>query len=319
MLVAFAIVTAQLASAASAAWSGARPTECAPLASPSASNVWERAKHAPLQRYCDRLASGAARLASGGGVLDAQAALASADDADHAVPGHAAPDVLRGRALVALGEWARAEAAMDSAAQKDPGAMSEPAALLARARALARMGRTADAEAALQTLLPRAADLPPAERGRAELEAGFLAEVRGPAGLDDAIAHFRQATRDAQDSLLQVAALALPLALDRAGEHEESRLAPGAGTLRRDPREVVADARVAEALADVGTPFEADALAAFALAEKDPAGARDLWTKFVAGAGGKGPWADHARARLQQGPGRALSASASQLVSRRTK
>jgi hypothetical protein len=57
------------------------------------------------------------------------------------------------------------------------------------------------------------------------------------------------------------------------------------------------DERARDALADVDALAEADALAAFALEERDPPAAREAWGRYLAGAGGKGPWADHARSR----------------------
>jgi tetratricopeptide (TPR) repeat protein len=272
---------------------GARPAECAPLSSASASNVWERAKYPALRRYCDLLAGGAAKLASGGGAEEAHEAIANADEAAAMLPGHAAPTVLRGRALVALGQWREGVAAIEEASAQDPHALDDTAALFAWARALGRVGRLADAEAALRALLPRASALPPSERGKAEIEAALLAEARGRAGIDEAIALFRQACRDAQDALQAVAGIGLSLSLDRAGEREESRATLGSG--KRDPRSVVEDARVVEVLGDVGALAEGDALAAFSLGDRDAAGARQLWSKYLAGQGGKGPWADHAR------------------------
>ncbi|MGO8994141.1 MAG: hypothetical protein ACLQVI_12495 [Polyangiaceae bacterium] len=300
MLVATLFVLGQVAGAGG--WTGARPTECAPLASATSSNVWERAKHSSLRRYCDLLASGAAKLASGPAPDDAREAIANADDAARALPGHAAPAVLRGRALVVLGQWHEAVAALEGAMAEDSHALDDPSALFAWARALGRVGRAADAEAAFHLLLPRVSGLSPAERGRAELEAALLAEGRGQAGLDDAIALLRQASRDAQDSLLAVSVMALSLALDRAGEREESRIALDTGAGKRDPREVAADQRAQDALADVGALGEADALVAVALGERDPRAARELWTTYLAGAGVKGPWADHARAHVLSSP-----------------
>jgi hypothetical protein len=282
--------------AGGASWSGARPAECAPLTGAASGNVWERAKYSGLRRYCDLLASGAAKLATGAGPAEAREAIASADEASRLLPGRAAPAVLRGRALVALGEWRQAVDAVEGVTAADPHALDDPAALFAWARALARVGRAADAESALHSLLPRAAGLPPAERGKAEIEAALLAQARGPTALGDAVALLRQAVRDAQDALLAVAGMALSLALDRAGQREESRVDLRAE--KRDPREVVVDPRAQEALADVGAESEADALAAFALEVHDPHAARDLWTRYLAGPGGKGPWADHARAQL---------------------
>jgi tetratricopeptide (TPR) repeat protein len=228
VLVVVALVLAQ----AAAPLQGARPAECAPLASVTASNVWERAKYPVLRRYCDLLSNGAAKLASTGDAADAREAIEDADEASRALPGYAAPAVLRGRALVALGQFREAVASMGEATAADPRALDDPAALLAWGRALGRVKRPADAEAAFLSLLPRAIALPPAERGEAELEAAFLAQARGKGGLDQAIALFRQAQRDAQDSLQAVASLALSLALDRAGEREESRVAEGGRGIR---------------------------------------------------------------------------------------
>ncbi|HEY2512487.1 MAG TPA: hypothetical protein VGI39_16585, partial [Polyangiaceae bacterium] len=170
-------------------------------------------------------------------------------------------------------------------------------------RTLARAGRRDDAEAAYRALLPRASSLSPAERGRAEVEAGLLAEARGAAGLDEAIAVLRQARRDAQDALQSVAAYALALALDRAGEREESRVVLG-GEARKDPHALVQDAQTQEALADAASSAEGDALEALACERSDPAQARAAWTKYLAGPGGQGPWADHARAHEAGGRGR---------------
>ena len=290
MLLAATLVIAQVGSAA---WSGARPAECAPLSAPAASNVWERAKYARLRRYCDLLAGGAAKLASAE-PGEAREAIANANEAARALPGHAAPGVLRGRALVALGQFQEGVAAIEEAVQLEPHALGDPAALLAWSRALGRVGRMADAAAAFRALLPHASALSPAERGKAEIEAAFLAQARGPDGLDEAISLFRQARRDAQDSLQALAGLALSLALDRAGEREESRVGL-AEAAKQDPRETVAEPRAREALADVGALAEGDALVAFAIAARDAAAAHELWSSYLAGSAGKGPWAEHAR------------------------
>jgi tetratricopeptide (TPR) repeat protein len=297
MLVALALLLGQTAFPA---WSGPRPTECAPLAGAMASNVWERAKYPALRKYCDLLASGAAKLASGASADEAHEAIAKAEEAAQTLPGHAAPTVLRGRALAALGQWRDAAAAMDEASALDPHALDDPAALFAWGRALGRSGRAGDAETAFHALLPRASSLSPAERGKAEIEAAFLAEARGAPGLGDAIALFRQASHDAQDSLQALAVLALPLALDRGGEREEAHAI--LGDAKRDADLVLGDAQVQDALTDVGALGESDALAAFALEDRDAPHARALWAKYLAGAGGKGIWRDHARASAGGAP-----------------
>ncbi len=275
---------------------GARPSECAPLETQQASNVWERAKSPALRHYCDLLAGGAAKLAAGGGIDDAREALALADEASAAFPDRAAPNVLRGRALARLGRWSEASKALALARSRDDRALDDPAALFAWGRALGRAGQTADAEAAFRALLPRAASLPLADRGAAEIEAALLAQTRGPSGLDAAIAMLRQARREAQDAMQSMVAMALALALDRADQRDESRLVL-ASIAHGDPRAVLADAHVREVLSDVNAVAEADALIAVALDASEPAAAHDAWARYVAGPGGKGPWGDHARAR----------------------
>jgi len=295
MLAAVLLVMAQATTAAGAGWSGARPAECAPLETQAASNVWERAKSPALRRYCDLLAGGAAKLAAGSGIDEAREALALADEASLAFPDRAAPSVLRGRALARLGRWNEAAVALGLAKSRDEHALDDPAALFAWGRALGRAGRAADAEGAFRALLPRAASLPLAERGAAEIEAALLAESRGPAGLDTAIAMLRQARREAQDAMQSMAAMTLGLALDRADQRDESRLVLS-GVAHGDPRAVLADARVRDVLADVSAATEGDALAAIALEASDPSAAREAWVHYLAGPGGKGPWSDHARA-----------------------
>ncbi len=123
----------------------------------------------------------------------------------------------------------------------------------------------------------------------------------GGKSIDDAVAMLRQARREAQDALQVASVVALALALDRAGQKEEAK-AVLAERVRSDVKPVLNDARVVEALADAGVPSESDALVATALEVTDPAAARDAWKKYVDGAGGKGPWADHARAHEALAP-----------------
>jgi tetratricopeptide (TPR) repeat protein len=228
---------------------------------------------------------------------ESQEALAIADEAARVMPDRAAPLVLRGRALARLGRWGEAAAALDGARGRDSRALEEPAALLAWGRALARTGRVADADGAFRALLPRAASLPAAERASAGIEAGVLFSARGAAALDESTAVLRQARRDAQDAMQALAIVALALTLDRAGERDEAR-AVLATAPRFDARALFADSRVRDALADAGAAHEADALAAIALEGRDAVAAREAWTRYVAGPGGAGPWADHARAHL---------------------
>ena len=279
-------IVAQLAAPAA----GGRPQECAASEGPRGANVWERAKSPALRRYCDLLASGASKLASGGAM--AADVLTIADEADRALPGRAAPSVLRGRAAARLARWPDAYAAMRAARARDERSMDDPAALLAWARSSLRTGHADEAREAYRALLPRASSLAAADRGAAYVEAGLLAMARGPAGLDDAVAVFREGRRDAQDASQVICALGLALALDRAGERDEAR-AVASERVHADPRATIADAKGHQLVAPA---FDAEvlALAAEGLESIDPPQARDAWRRYAESGA---TWADHARAR----------------------
>ena len=197
--------------------------------------------------------------------------------------------------------------ALEQARARDPRALEDPAALFAWGRALGRAGRGAEAEAAFHSLLPRAANLPLADRGAAEIEAGLLAQARGPAGIDEAIATFREAQKDAQDSLQALAALTLALALDRADQREESRLLLSTAP-HGDPRELLTDARVRDVLTDVSAVGEGDALIALPpRVERRRGGARSVGALRRRSGRQRAVGRSRARARSPSIPGGAMS------------
>lgn len=269
-----------------------RPAECGALEGARADNVWERAKSPALRQYCNFLASGASKLA--GSVGMESEALAAADQADHALPGRAAPSVLRGRALLRLGKVAEAYAALAQARARDERVLDDPAALLAWGRTALRTGHLDEAREAYRALLPRASALAAQERGPAYVEAGLLAMSSGPAGLDEAIAILRQAQREAQDTAQTMAVLALALALDRGGERDEAK-AVLAEHVHADPRATLVEARAHQALTAPLGEREAEAMAALALERLDPAAARESWKKFASLPGAPAAWVEHAR------------------------
>jgi len=276
------------------AWSSARPRECLPATGARDVNVWERAKAPELRRFCDLLASGAAKMAASVGM--SEEVLAIAGEAERLRPGRAATSVLRGRALAQRGRDEEAKAAFVEAQARDANALDDPAGLLAWARTLARTGQPAPALAAYRALLPRAAALPSPERGAAAVEAGMLAMGGGKAGLEDAIALFRQARRDAQDSMTTVAGLGLALALDRAGEREEAR-AVAFEVARGDVRATLAT--VERRVFVGGQAPEASAFAALALERSDLPAAQRAWRAYAEAAGPRSPWFEHARAHAE--------------------
>jgi tetratricopeptide (TPR) repeat protein len=288
-----ALLFAQAIATASVGQAAARPAECGTLEGGKASNVWERAKSPELLRYCDLLASGAAKLA---GASMTNEVLAIAADADRVLPGRAAPSVLRGRAFARLGRYPEALAALEAAKARDDRALDEPGALLTWARSLAESGRTAEALVAYRALLPRASSLVSSDRGRAYVEAGLVAMSTGPGGLDEAVAILRQASREARDIVQAVAVASLALALDRGGEKAEAR-ATLADRGAAETRGALSDAQLR---ASFGSQVarELDAMKGLAMEGTDAPHAREAWQRYLEGAGGKGPWADHARLHL---------------------
>jgi tetratricopeptide (TPR) repeat protein len=280
-----------IAQVAGGGWSSGRPAECGDLAA-RGSNVWERAKSPPLRRYCDLVAGASSKLA--GTTAMAQAALASARQAEAVLPGHAAPLALQGRALLALGRVEESLRAFEQAKARDAHVLDEPLALLAWARVLGVSKRATDAAEAYRTLLPRTTALSPVDRSGAELEAGLVTMSLGPKRLDEAAAALREAMREAQDETQNLARLALGLALDRRGDVDEAHALLW-GTPHGDPRSIVTAPRVRDVLAVA--PAEGEALVALALEKDEPAGATDAWQRYLEAAP-NGPWLAHAHAHL---------------------
>ncbi|MBS2013412.1 MAG: hypothetical protein JST00_11020 [Deltaproteobacteria bacterium] len=288
------VLLAQTSGGSQAGFGAARPAECGLQSGFKTANVWERAKEPQLRTYCGLLASGSAKLV--GSAALAKDVPSIAGEADKVLPGRAAPKVLEGRALLRLGKASEAVKALEEAKKRDDRALDDPVALLAWARANARTSHLDEAAKAYRAALPRTSALGAGERSAASFEAGMIVMGQGAAAVDDAIAMLRQARRDAQDALQLASVVALALALDRSGQREEAK-AVLAERVRSDVKPVLGDARVVEALADAGVAHEREALVAIALESTEPAAAREAWHKYLEGAGGKGPWADHARAR----------------------
>jgi len=281
-LVVFAQVTSQ---------TGARPSECGALDGGRATNIWERAKAPELRVYCDLLASGASKLAGAQG--SPRDVLVIADEAEKKMPGKLAPAVLRGRAYERLRKYDDAYTTLQAVRAKDASALEDASALLAFARSAVRSSHTKEADEAYRALLPRAVALAAAEKGAAYVEAGLTAMARGPTGIEEAVAIFRQARREAQDSAQTVAWLGLALALDRSGNREEARAVIGErGKL--DARGALAEAKSRDVIATTYAA-EADAMAALALERFDIAAAHEAYKRYIEAAGPQGVWTDAAQ------------------------
>lgn len=256
-----------------AAASSARPRECSSRAqSGRTPSVWERARTPQRAAFCAALAEAHARLGT-----DPAAAAAAIDRAESAWPGRAATRVARARLQLARGDARGALASFDEGRALDPGVVSDPASLRDLARALARGGRAEEALGAYRALVPQSSLLPRGAQAAALVEAGLASMAAGRSDGErvpvEAVAFLREARAVPANPIVAETALALALALDRAGD------APGAAAQLADAvRLGVSAERVAELAAD---PAEALALAALAAEGGDRAAAIAAWDRFL--------------------------------------
>ena len=248
-------------------------------------NVWDAAREPNLERYCDLLARGFGQL-----LLVPEAALETADLADRAAPGHAAPSVLRGRAYAALKLWPKAAAELERARGIDSRSLEDPLTLREWGRALASTHRAEEALAAYRTLGPRVSIFPsPEERARTFLEAAELAFTLGPPMIDDAIAFLGEAKQLGIRELEWRVTSELALAFDRRGAKDEA-----AGLVVELTRRFRKEAK-AQASAE---NREAQAAAALVLEAIDTRLAIEAWERYIAAAGPQGLWIEHAQKRI---------------------
>ena len=281
---------ARPSSLTAAAQASGRPRECASATHGTATkwgpNVWDAAREPNLTRYCDLLARGFGQL-----VLAPEAALETADLADRASPGHAAPSVLRGRAFAAQKLWPKAATELERARTIDSRSLEDPLTLREWARALSATDRAQEALAVYRTLGPRVSIFPsPEERAKTFLEAAELAFSLGPKALDDAVAFLGEAKQLGVRELEWRVASELALALDRRGAKDEA-----AGLVvelaRRFRKEAKADAS--------SENREAQAAAALVLEAFDVRLSIEAWERYAVAAGPSGPWTEHAQKRLE--------------------
>jgi tetratricopeptide (TPR) repeat protein len=289
---------------ASAAASG-RPRECASSARRGLSrgpSVWEVARVPNLQRYCDLVARAHAQLAS-----TPDAAKESAELAEKALPGRASPAVILARASLALGSVDAAAKSFAVARAIDPRSLEDPSTMHDFARVLVKTGKISDAITVYRALVPRIDLLATADkRISVLLEAAHVSmAVEGAAGpeksgsgdkpserrLDEAAAYLREARQRPATQFTGDVLLSLVLALDRGGDRELAEAALA------DAHRLTAKTR-AGVLDYLAAPEDKLALDALSLEGSDRGAAIKSWEAFLAGPGGKGPWAAAARARL---------------------
>jgi tetratricopeptide (TPR) repeat protein len=263
-----------------------RPRECSPHGRGKV-NVWDAARDPNLGRYCDLMAKAIGLLSR-----SPDDARRTADVADGICPGRAGPSVLRGRALAGLGSFEQAVREFDRAREIDPRSLQDPDAMRDWAASLGRVGRAKEALDVYRALAPRVALLSGADaQASVLLAAADLSFSFGPSAIDDAIAFLREARRlSAADTAARILA-ELALALDRRAMTEEAE-STAAEARRRIGQN-------AEALAGDRPGAEAAAAAALVSERSDRVRAIRGWEMYLQGEGGKGPWAEHARRRLE--------------------
>lgn len=297
------------ASLAAAAAASGRPPECSSRSRRAIArgpSIWELVRVPNLQRYCDLVAR--AQTLLGSAPLEAKKA---AEQAESALGGHAAPQVVIARASLELGAFEEAARAFARARRIDPRSVEDPLAMHDLGRALSRTGKRDEALATYRALVPRADLLRSADaRVTMMLEAAHLsmtveatggplpspAELVKPRAeprrrLDEALAYLREARQQPPTPRAGDVLLSLALVLDRAGAREEADAAldeaQRAGVRPRP-----------DALDYLAAQDDRAALLALAAERTDRAAAQKGWETFLAGPGGKGPWAAAARSRL---------------------
>ncbi len=266
--------------------------------------IWQLARTPELGRYCDLVARAKSQLGT-----DPKAAATSAKAADTALPGRAAPRVLLARAAFALGKIDDAARDFEAARNIDARSVEDPPTMHDLAEVLRKTGKLDEALAVYRALVPRIDLLAPADRRvlvlleAAHVSMAVAAKTPPVAAgsrpsLDEAVAYLREARQRPPTALANDVLVSLALALDRSGDRVQADA-------------VLADAHAPAPAETRATPLE------FLVAPEDkvcldaltanPVDAAKLWEAYLAGPGGKGPWAGAARGRLDAAkkPGKA--------------
>jgi tetratricopeptide (TPR) repeat protein len=237
----------------------------------------------------------------------------AAVEAENALPGKAAPRVALARAALALGDLETAAKEFLAAKKIDPRSVEDPSTMHDLARVLRKTGKRDEALTVYRALVPRvdllsstemrvsvlleaahasmAAYSGDPEKDRPSGKGDAKADALRPNPLDEAIAYLREAKQRPPTMLANDVALALVLALDRAGEREaaDAALADAHRT----------GARVRKSSLDyLSSSDDRLALESLVLEGSDRAAAIKSWEAYLATPAGKGPWATAARARL---------------------
>lgn len=291
-----------------------RPMPCRVQASEQRSALWARTAGGAARSFCELMARGQIRLER-----SPEQALALADEAQKLLPGEGSPLVLGARALLRLGEFARAFERFDQSQRRQGQPFADAATLREFAVSAARSGRTEQAISLYRRLIPRSDfGYDPRFRRLVVLEAASLFAASGPAGLADAEVYLSEARRGAPaPGLEDLTSALLALVLDREGSLEQAQIViediAGPWGLERflSPSEaaraeglMLSEEAPAEAPKEKFTPSspslaqgELHAALAVVAAASDPKFSRIHLRAFLERAA-NGPWSAWARAKL---------------------
>jgi tetratricopeptide (TPR) repeat protein len=292
-----------------------RPAPCREHAREQRSALWARTAGGAARTFCELMAHGQIRLER-----EPARALALAERARTLLPGEATPLVLAGRALLRLGDFARAAALFTESQSKQGQPFSDAAALREFAVATARSGRAEQALALYRRLIPRSDfGYDPSFRRLVVVEAASLFGASGPAGLADAEVYLTEARRGTPaPGLEDLTSALLALTFDRAGSFDQAEivLAELGGPWGLERFLAPSEAARVESMMLSDEPAAASPVATFrpnapslatgelhaalavVAAKRDPKLARVHLQAFLEGPGQKGPWAAWARARM---------------------
>jgi hypothetical protein len=278
------------------------------------SSLWARARPVEIERYCTTLARGLARLERA-----PAESLALAREAMAILPRETLGPLLEGRALLRLGRSAEAWQRLAPLVLASAHALDDAPSLHDVARAALLSGALDDAQRLYRLLMPRSVVLGSEHiRRAATIEAAALTLARGPNDLEEALGYLDEARASPAAGTQDLVLGLLALTLDRAGRREQARAvareASGPYALEALLSSVDRARVAAPELGVAGatqTPLlalrpllpdgEIHAVIATLAEGRDAALRRAHLAAFLVSAGGKGPWADHARRALDGG------------------
>lgn len=277
------------------AFSSARPGLCRADAAPA---LWDRARFPELSAYCLALSRGYARLAT-----DPVLARAAAARAAGLRPTAAAPHVLAGRALYALGRSRESLESFERALAVDRTSLRSVDALHDYARSALVTGDLKRALLAYRALLPRAALA--SRPNLVRVEAASLLLAQGPDELREALFAIGVARQHNFEPELAPYLTGLwVLALSRAGRIDEAKAAVRQAQgvwLFFEEAEAEQGAEAARApWQPVLLDLEKDAMIAVLAEDEAPDIAAEYYAAYLTDRSGPAPWRAYAERRLSE-------------------